>query len=57
MEEKNGENIKEKTDRNEIYKGNKIPAPIIIVWVILITWGVYYSFKYAIPDLRIWLAK
>ena len=57
MEEKNGENIKEKMDKNEIYKGNKIPTPIIIVWVVLITWGVYYSFKYAIPDLRIWLAK
>jgi hypothetical protein len=57
LEEKKEIDLKEATDKNEIYKNNKIPAFLIIAWVILITWAIYYSLKYAIPDLRIWLAK
>ncbi|MGB0452290.1 MAG: hypothetical protein ACPGJV_01145 [Bacteriovoracaceae bacterium] len=39
------------------YKSHKIPFVIKLVWVVLILWGLYYSFKFAVPDLNIWLAK
>lgn len=33
----------------------KIPIGIWIVWGAFAVWAVYYSFKYAVPDLLIWL--
>lgn len=39
------------------YRGNKIPLFIKIVWGTLIVWALYYSFKFAIPNLGLWLNK
>jgi hypothetical protein len=57
LEDKTEIDIKGATERNEIYKNHKIPAFLIIAWAILISSAIYYSLKYAIPDLRTWLAK
>lgn len=35
----------------------KIPIGIWIVWAIFAAWAIYYSAKYAIPDLVIWLRQ
>ena len=42
--------------KNE-YRGHAIPVVIKLVWAILIIWGLYYSFKFAVPDLQEWLSK
>lgn len=39
------------------YQGNAIPFVIKFVWVVLILWAIYYSFEYAVPDLKFWLSK
>lgn len=35
----------------------KIPIGIWIVWAGFAAWAIYYSAKYAIPDLLIWLRQ
>ncbi len=51
----NEENIKE----SDFHKGagHKIPHFVRFVWTILVIWGLYYLFKYSLPDLKLWLLK
>lgn len=35
----------------------KIPMGIWLVWTGFAAWAIYYSVKYAIPDLVIWLRE
>lgn len=44
----------EQQDKFE-YKGNNIPFVIKLVWIILISWAVYYLFSYSLPDIKNWL--
>lgn len=38
-------------------EGHAIPFFIKMVWIILLSWQVFYFIFYGIPDLKIWIAK
>jgi hypothetical protein len=38
-------------------EGHNIPFFIKLVWLLLISWAIYYLVVYSLPDLRVWLAR
>lgn len=43
--------------RIEYRPDGKIPVGIWLVWLGFAVWGIWYSIKYAIPDLMLWLRQ
>lgn len=40
-----------------VYSGNKVPRVIRFAWTVLIIFIVIYLFQWALPDLKLWIAK
>ncbi len=42
---------------SDLYRGNSIPKPLRIVWIIFLTWAILYLAKWMLPDLKIWISQ
>jgi hypothetical protein len=40
---------------HDTHSSEKFPLFLKIVWVLLMTWGIFYLILYSFPDLKKWL--
>ena len=47
----------ESTEQEHHGEGHGIPSFLKLVYVVFISWAIYYVVSYSIPNLSTWLAK